>query len=182
MSTAPVVDPTKPMPRPESFPPEGFTATHAARATIVDGQLKRATVQSKLSGQEYEIWCDEAPGLGGRGEYAPPAAFAGAAVAFSLLTQVARYGRILEMTITRADARVEFDWFLQGSIPDREVQAGAKACRVVLDIESEDPPEKIEALIRMSHDGAFVEQMVMTPVPMKVTTRVNGVEQDGPTD
>ncbi len=83
---------------------------------------------------------------------------------------------MLKLSVTRADCRVEFDWYLGGSVLAGSVQAGAAACRTRLEIDSPEPEADIVRLIRLAKRGCFVEQLVQAPVPLTSACIVNGRE------
>jgi uncharacterized OsmC-like protein len=43
-----------------------------------------------------------------------------------------------------------------------------------LEVESDDDPEKIRNVVRLSKKGCFAEQMVVRPTPLTSTISING--------
>ena len=85
---------------------------------------------------------------------------------------------MLRKTINRAECEVEFDFFLEGSVLRETVRSGAKSCRTRLHIDSPEPEEVIERIVRLAKQGCFAEQMVQTAVPLTSSYVLNGVERE----
>ncbi len=85
---------------------------------------------------------------------------------------------------TKARCRVEFDYFLKGSVLKGTVNSGCTAMRTHFDVESDEPKEKVLNLIRLAKQGCYAEKMVEAPVPVVSTINLNGerVALDGITD
>lgn len=158
-----------------SFPAEGTerVTTAGARISIVSGQLKKATVTS-TAGKEHEIFSDEPARLGGEDRYPEPLRYLEAAVGFCLLTQISRYAAMLKLDVDAAECVVEFDWVLSGSVLKGTVDAGARMCRVHLEVESREADEDIARLVRLAKSGCYAESAVCQPVEMRSTVVVNG--------
>ncbi len=52
--------------------------------------------------------------------------------------------------------------------------ASVSAFRTHLSIESDEPPERIERVIRLAKQLCFAEQLIVAPVPLTSTFTVNG--------
>lgn len=85
---------------------------------------------------------------------------------------------MLRKTINRAECEVEFDFFLEGSVLRGTVSSGARECRTRLHIDSPEPPEVIERIVRLAKQGCFAEQLVQNAVPLASTYVLNGVERE----
>ena len=81
---------------------------------------------------------------------------------------------MLKKAVSRAECRVEFDWYLEGSVLAGTVKGGASACRTRLIVDSPEPEEDVLKVIRLAKQGCFAEQMVHTAVPLTSTYVVNG--------
>jgi hypothetical protein len=84
---------------------------------------------------------------------------------------------MLKKTIDRAECKVEFDWFLEGSVLRGTVRAGTTECRTHFMIESPESDEDILKIIRLAKGGCFSENMVQTAVPLVSTYVINGKER-----
>jgi hypothetical protein len=75
---------------------------------------------------------------------------------------------------TKARCRVEFDYFLKGSVLKGTVNSGCTAMRTHFDVESSEPREKVLNLIRLAKQGCYAEKMVEAPVLVESTINLNG--------
>ena len=76
--------------------------------------------------------------------------------------------------ITHAKARVVIDWYLQGSVIKGTIESGCKEVQTHLEVQSDDDPDKVRHVVRCSKRGCFAEQMVVKPVPLVSTIKING--------
>ena len=76
--------------------------------------------------------------------------------------------------ITRAKVRVVIHWYLTGSVIKGTVDSGCKGVETHLEVESDDTAEKVRHVVRLSKKGCFAEQLVVRPVPLTGSIRVNG--------
>ncbi len=83
---------------------------------------------------------------------------------------------MLKKKVKSASVKVEFDLYLGGSVLAGTVTGGASAIRSHLTIESPEPPEEIERLIKLAKQGCFAEQMLKKAAPLVSTYTVNGKE------
>ena len=83
---------------------------------------------------------------------------------------------MLKRKVTGASVRVEFDLYLGGSVLAGTVTGGATAVRTHLTIDSPEPPEEIERLVRLAKQGCFAEQMLRKSTPIISTYVINGEE------
>lgn len=84
---------------------------------------------------------------------------------------------MLKKVINRAECVVEIDWFLEGSVLRGTVRSGARACRTALHIDSPEPLEVIEQVVRLAKQGCFAEQMIQAAVPLTSSFVLNGTER-----
>jgi hypothetical protein len=76
--------------------------------------------------------------------------------------------------IAKARVRVLIHWYLTGSVIKGTVESGCKEVETHLEIESEDEPNKVRHVVRLAKKGCFAEQMVVRPVPLTGSIRING--------
>ena len=76
--------------------------------------------------------------------------------------------------ITKAKVRVLIHWYLTGSVIKGTVDSGCREVETHLEIESDDSQPKVEHVVRMSKKGCFAEQLVVRPVPLTSSIRING--------
>ena len=76
--------------------------------------------------------------------------------------------------ITKAKVRVLIHWYLTGSVIKGTVDSGCRAVETHLEVESDDEPDKVRHVVRMAKKGCFAEQLVVRPVPLTGSIRING--------
>ena len=83
---------------------------------------------------------------------------------------------MLKLEVKSAKARVRGRYFGSGSIKAETVSTGCEGIETELTIESDEDPEKIAQLVRVSEDGCFVIQSLRRPTPVSMSVRLNGTE------
>jgi hypothetical protein len=81
---------------------------------------------------------------------------------------------MMKVPFKKATCRVEFDYFLKGSVLKGTIQSGCTGVRTHFDVESDAPKEKVVALICNAKRGCFAESMVQQAVPLASTIQLNG--------
>jgi uncharacterized OsmC-like protein len=76
--------------------------------------------------------------------------------------------------ITKAKVRVLIHWYLTGSVIKGTVDSGCKEVETHLEVESDDEADKVRQVVRLSKKGCFAEQLVVRPVPLTGSIRING--------
>lgn len=66
----------------------------------------------------------------------------------------------------------------QGSVLAGTAAGFCDGFDVVIEIESEQPPEVIASLVRLARQMCFTEQALTGQAPVKVTSRLNGKEME----
>jgi hypothetical protein len=76
--------------------------------------------------------------------------------------------------IEKARVRVIIQWYLKGSVLKGTVESGCTEVQTHLEVESDDDPHNIGHVVRCAKQGCFAEQMVVKPVPLTSTMKING--------
>ena len=76
--------------------------------------------------------------------------------------------------ITKAKVRVLIHWYLTGSVIKGTVDSGCKEVETHLEVESDDAADKVRQVVRLAKKGCFAEQLVVRPVPLTGSIRING--------
>jgi hypothetical protein len=95
------------------------------------------------------------------------------------MTQVARYGHMLKVTVGTMRMRVTARYRVDGSVLNDSVQAQMVGADTTLELESPDPPDRIARVVRNAERGCFVMQALLTPVPITSRTMLNGTTLGG---
>jgi len=83
---------------------------------------------------------------------------------------------MLKLDVKSVTARVRGRYFGSGSIMAETVDTGCEGIETELTIVSDENPEKIAKLVRVSEDGCFVIQSLRSPTPVSMSVRLNGEE------
>ncbi|MBI3126485.1 MAG: hypothetical protein HYZ11_02640 [Candidatus Tectomicrobia bacterium] len=81
---------------------------------------------------------------------------------------------MMKLKVRKASCHVEFDYLLAGSVLKGTVKTTWKGVTTRLDIDSEEPPEKIAALVRNAKGGCFAENLVTQQVSLHGAVFLNG--------
>ena len=83
---------------------------------------------------------------------------------------------MLKLEVKSAKARVRGRYYGSGSIKAETVDTGCEGIETELTIESDEDPEAIAKLVRVSEDGCFVIQSLRKPTPVSMNVVLNGNE------
>src|SRR5262245_50796107 len=89
------------------------------------------------------------------------------------MTQVARYGHMLKVSVTRMTMHVKATYRVTGSVLNDTVEGEMLGAETLLELESPDPPERIAKVVRNAERGCFVMQALLKPVPVTARTLLN---------
>ena len=90
------------------------------------------------------------------------------------MTQVARYGHMLKVSVTRMTMHVKASFRVTGSVLNDTVEAEMLGAETRLELDSPDPPERVAKVVRNAERGCFVMQALLRPVPVMGQTLLNG--------
>jgi organic hydroperoxide reductase OsmC/OhrA len=81
---------------------------------------------------------------------------------------------MLKIGVDKARVHVAMRNKTEGSVLQGSVQASCLGFETRLEIESSEPPERIEQLVAMAERGCFTMQALLAPVTFTHTTTLNG--------
>jgi|SRR5215510_10100375 len=90
------------------------------------------------------------------------------------MTQVARYGHMLKVTVARMTMHVKTSFRVTGAVLDDSVDAEMIGAETRLELDSPDPPDRVARVVRNAERGCFVMQALIRPVPVSGHTVLNG--------
>lgn len=88
------------------------------------------------------------------------------------MTQVARYGHMVKVNVTRMTMHVKASFRVAGSVLNGTVEAEMLGAETRLELDSPDPPERCGQ--GNAERGCFVMQALTRPVPVTGRTLLNG--------
>jgi len=78
----------------------------------------------------------------------------------------------LELKQVHVDQVMRF--FRKGSILGGTIQSGSLGIEVRVDVESDEPTDKIARLVRVAQESCFTHGAIANPVPVETNVRLNG--------
>ena len=85
---------------------------------------------------------------------------------------------MMKVKIEKARVHVTARFKVEGSVLRETVQAEGVGIETKLDVESDEPPERVAAVIRNSERGCYIMQTVMKPTPVETQVTLNGADFD----
>ena len=90
------------------------------------------------------------------------------------MTQISRYGEMLQTHIDKARVLVTARFKSEGSVLRETVQAQGLGVETVCEITSREPAEKIAKVVRNAEAGCYVIQTIRNPTEVKSEYTLNG--------
>jgi organic hydroperoxide reductase OsmC/OhrA len=90
------------------------------------------------------------------------------------MTQVARYGHMLKVNVTRMTMHVKASFRVTGSVLNDTIDGEMLGAETTLELDSPDTPERVARVVRNAERGCFVMQALLRPVPVTGHTVLNG--------
>jgi len=78
------------------------------------------------------------------------------------------------MSITSLRLEQVMRFFMRGSALAGTMRGGALGLETHLEVESDEPPDRIRQLVRMGEQTCFTLQSLLQPVPVQTRVRLNG--------
>jgi hypothetical protein len=91
-----------------------------------------------------------------------------------MLTQLSRFGKITQLNIKSIRLKQTTRFFMKGSALAGTLRGGALGLESAIEVESDEPEEKIRHLIKMGEQTCFTLQSLINPVPVRTTATLNG--------
>lgn len=143
----------------------------------IGGGHNRTTVQNYHGAQQdherkapFVLDADEPPLLLGRDLGPNPVEYALTALAACVTTSIVYHAAAKGITIREMESRLEGDIDLQGFLGIRDdVPRGYQAIRMVVSIDADAPPEKLEEIVRLGPTYSPVYDTITRAVPVSVT-------------
>jgi hypothetical protein len=78
----------------------------------------------------------------------------------------------IELKQVHVDQLIRF--FRKGSILGGTIQSGSLGIEVQVDVEADEPQDKIARLVHVARESCFTHGALAQPVPVETTLRLNG--------
>ena len=90
------------------------------------------------------------------------------------MTQVARYGPMLKVNVTRMTMHVKASFRVTGSVLNDTIEGEMVGAETRLELESPDAAERVAKVVRNAERGCYVMQALLRPVAVTGRTLLNG--------
>ena len=158
----------------KEYPWQGREFEHEILAETDEGLRKKGTFLAPDYVQEFTVYSDEGPRLGGGASAPTPIGYFLQGAAFCTLTQLTRYGEMMKIAVDNAKVTVRARFRTEGSVLKETILGDTTAFEVKIEIESTDPPERVAALIRNAEAGCFLMQAIRNPTDVQSAHKLNG--------
>ena len=81
---------------------------------------------------------------------------------------------MMKISFKKAKCRIEYDFFLRGSVLKGTVESGCNGFRSFLSIDSDASPAELKKLAKNAKGGCFAEWTLKNPVDIENTLEING--------
>ena len=81
---------------------------------------------------------------------------------------------MMKVSVKKARVHVSMRNRQEGSVLHGTVKTNCLGIETRLELESDEPPERIAALVRNAENGCFTMQALMNPAPITRTVSLNG--------
>lgn len=85
---------------------------------------------------------------------------------------------MMKVDIKKARVHVAGRFRAEGSVIGQTIQAFGDGFETRLEVESDEPPERVAGVIRNAENGCYVLQTIRQPVPVQTVVLVNGAAFD----
>ena len=82
---------------------------------------------------------------------------------------------MMKVSVHKARVHVSMRNRQEGSVLQETVKTNCLGIETRLELESDESPERIAALVRNAENGCFTMQALMNPVPITSTVSLNGM-------
>jgi hypothetical protein len=90
------------------------------------------------------------------------------------MTQVARYGHMLKVNVTRMSMHVKASFRVTGSVLNDMIEGEMVGAETRLELESPDAAERVAKVVRNAERGCYVMQALVRPVAVTGRTLLDG--------
>ncbi len=90
------------------------------------------------------------------------------------MTQIERYSQMMKVQIGKVKGNVAVDFGLTGSVLAGTIKASTPKVVTSFEIESNDDPMKVAAVLRNARNGCWVRSAVAEPVAFEDSITLNG--------
>lgn len=162
----------------KEYPWQGRQFRFEVVAETEEGLKKRGTFVEPEHLGEFVVYSDEGENLGGGNTAPTPIGYFLLGAGFCTLTQLSRYSKMMKVGIRSARIVVRSSFRTDGSVLKETVKGSTLGFEMDIEVESDDPPERVAALVRNAENGCYVMQAIRNPTEVSRSVRLNGAPID----
>jgi len=148
-----------------------------ARATSIEKWRKQVVAGQPETGKEFAFISDEGSYIpGGEGTAPSPLTYFVSGMAMCLISHITQVANKKKLSIHNEKVEVTAHFHEEGSVLRGDAEGFCDQFEIHIALESDDDPEEIKTLIRLSHRLCFAEKAVAGTVPIVMTQSLNGNE------
>ena len=81
---------------------------------------------------------------------------------------------MMKVSFKKASVHVTAHFHAEGSVLGQSIEGASRGFETRLEVESDEPPERLAGLIRNAENGCYIMQTIRQPVPVEAVVHVNG--------
>ena len=81
---------------------------------------------------------------------------------------------MMKVNVTKARVHVAGHFRAEGSVLGQTIQGFCDGFETRLEVESDEPPERLAGMLRNAENGCYIMQTIHNPVPVQTEVVVNG--------
>jgi hypothetical protein len=89
-----------------------------------------------------------------------------------------RYGHMLKAGLGKIRVHARIEWYSEGSVMAGTIASRCRGLRSRVEVESDEDPALIAALIHNARGGCYAEAALVEPVPVETQAVLNGEPLD----
>lgn len=155
--------------------PAGFRDIEVrAEASSIEKWRKQVLTGQPETDRKYALISDEGSYMpGGEGTAPTPLSYFVAGMALWLISHVSQVATKRKLSIRNEKVNVTAHFHEQGSVLRGDAEGFCDGFEIEILIESDEDPQKIADLVRISRAMCFTEKALMGTIPVKVSQQLN---------
>jgi uncharacterized OsmC-like protein len=146
-----------------------------ARASSIENWRKQVVAGQPETGKSYAFISDEGSYIpGGEGTAPSPLTYFVSGIALCLLTHITQVSKKKKLAIRNEHAKVTAHFHEEGSVLKGDAEGFCDRFEIALSLDSDEEPNEIRQLIRLSHRLCFAEIAVAAVAPINFSHQLNG--------
>lgn len=162
----------------KEYPWQGREFGFEVVAETENGMKKKGTFVRPENLQEFVVYSDEGERTGGTNSAPTPIGYFLLGAGFCTLTQLSRYSEMMKVNISFAKIVVRSRFRTEGSVLRETVKGSTHGFEMDIEVMSDDPPDRVAAVVRNAEEGCYVMQAIKNPTEVTRSVTLNGADLD----